>query len=81
METVKLPVDIVNDIISVFKSVQSTTKFSKEYIDSLIETLEILSDKKFMEDLRKAEHQVKKGEVISFEDAIKELGLEDEFEI
>ena len=48
---------------------------SSQELDSLEETLEILSDKKLMKDIRQGEEDIKNGKGIPLEDFIKELGL------
>ncbi len=49
-----------------------------EEIDSFIETLEILEDKELLKDIEEGIRDVKNGNIISFDDLVKELGLEDE---
>ncbi len=49
---------------------------SADQYESLIETNEILSDSRLMEDLKKAEEDVKKGRVHDWEDVKNELGLD-----
>jgi hypothetical protein len=50
----------------------------REEIDSFIETLEILEDEELVKDIEEAIEDVEKGNVISFDDLVKELGLEDD---
>ena len=50
----------------------------REEIDSFIETLEILEDEELVKDIEEATEDVEKGNVISFDDLVKELGLEDD---
>ena len=52
-------------------------KIRKE-IDSFIETLEILEDEELVKDIEEAIKDVEEGNVISFDDLVKELGLEDD---
>ena len=47
---------------------------STDEYDSLVETMEILSDPKIMEDIRKAEEEYERGEYCSWEEVKKELG-------
>ncbi|MGV0026800.1 hypothetical protein [Phormidesmis priestleyi] len=47
---------------------------SYEHLTSLLETLEILSDTEFAENLRESIAQADQGETISWEDAQKQLG-------
>jgi hypothetical protein len=50
----------------------------REEIDSFIETLEILEDKELLKDIEEGIRDVEGGNVISFDDLVKELGLENE---
>jgi len=50
----------------------------REEIDSFIETLEILEDKELLKDIEEGIRDVEDGNIISFDDLVKELGLEDE---
>lgn len=52
------------------------TLISAEELESLEETLEILSNPKLMKDLRKAEKEIDEGKGIPWEEVQKELGLE-----
>jgi len=48
-----------------------------EVLDSIIETLEIVSDEELMESIRRAEEDVKAGRVRPLEEFLKELDKED----
>ncbi|MBU2564011.1 type II toxin-antitoxin system Phd/YefM family antitoxin [Patescibacteria group bacterium] len=48
---------------------------SSQEFDSIVETMEILSDPQTMKNIKKAEEEHKKGEYISWDDLKKELGL------
>ena len=50
----------------------------REEIDNFVETLEILEDEELMKEIEEAIADVEKGNVISFDDLVKELGLEDD---
>jgi hypothetical protein len=50
----------------------------REEIDSFIETLEILKDEELLRDIEEAKKDIEEGNAISFDDLVKELGLEDE---
>ena len=50
----------------------------REEIDSFIETLEILEDEELLKDIEEGIRDAEDGNVISFDDLVKELGLEDE---
>lgn len=46
-------------------------------LESWRETLEIMADKKLVADIRKSQRQFKKGQYITHEQLLKELGLND----
>lgn len=46
---------------------------SEEDYESLLETLDILSDKKLMKDIKKAKEEIRKGKVVSWEKLKKKL--------
>lgn len=48
---------------------------SAEEFDSIMETMEILSDPKIMANIKKAEEEFKRGEYQSWDEVKKELGL------
>lgn len=50
---------------------------SHDEYESLKETLEIMSDRKLMKELKEAEEEIKQGKGIPWEDAKKELGWSD----
>jgi prevent-host-death family protein len=52
----------------------SVVLMSADEYDSLMETMEILSDPKIMADIRKAEEEYERGEYCSWEEVKKELG-------
>lgn len=47
---------------------------SEEDYESLLETLDILSDKKLMKDIKKAQDELRRGKGISWERAKRKLG-------
>jgi preprotein translocase subunit SecA len=47
-------------------------------IESLKETLEILSDKELMADIEQGKKDVAEGRVYTFEEALKELGIDED---
>ena len=47
-----------------------------EMLDSIIETLEIMSDEELMESIRRAEEDIKAGKVRPLEEFLKELDEE-----
>ena len=77
-----------SQIIQFVKSKVSSQKASKmavlellrirEEIDSFIETLEILEDEELLRDITEGMKDIEEGNVISFDDLVRELGLEDE---
>jgi len=48
---------------------------SKDEFDSIMETMEIMSDPRIMKDIEKAEEEYKKGEYVSWDEVKKELGF------
>lgn len=77
----KLP-DLVNKVNKKLDRITITvsgkpkaTLLSTEELESLEETLEILSDKKLMRDLKKAEKEIEEGKGIPWEEVQKEFGL------
>lgn len=59
-----------------FKGSSRAVLMSMDEYESLQETLDILSDKKLMRDIKKAEKEIAEGKTILWEDAKKELGFE-----
>jgi len=47
-------------------------------MDELLETLEVIQDKKLVKDLKIALREVEEGKTRSLDELIRELGLEDE---
>ena len=47
-----------------------------EELDSIIETLEIMSDKELMESIERAKRDVEEGNVRDFEDFLAEIGID-----
>jgi prevent-host-death family protein len=50
---------------------------SAEYFDSMMEDLEILSNPKIMADIKEAEDQIKRGEYVTLEKLMEEVGYTD----
>jgi len=50
---------------------------SRDEFESIMETMEILSDPKIVKDLEEAEKDYKKGNYISWEEAKKQLGIKE----
>ena len=50
---------------------------SAEQFDSIMEDLEILSNPKIMADLKEAEEEIKRGEYVTLEELMKEVGYTD----
>jgi len=46
-------------------------------LEELIETLDILGDKETMKSIRASEKDIEEGGLLSFSDALKELGLDE----
>ncbi len=49
--------------------------FSIEQFESLMQTIEIVSNRKFMKDLHQGIKEAKQGEIVSLESLKEELGL------
>lgn len=58
------------------KNASSAILMSNDEYESLQETLEIMSDKKLMREIREAEKEIAEGKVEDWEDVKKELGFE-----
>lgn len=50
--------------------------FSVEQFKSLMETIEIISDRKFMKDLKQGIEEAKKGETVTLEEFKTDLGVD-----
>ncbi|MBU0476834.1 type II toxin-antitoxin system Phd/YefM family antitoxin [Patescibacteria group bacterium] len=50
---------------------------SRDEFESIMETIEIMSDQEIVKDLRQAEMDFKKGEHVSWEEVKKEMGFKD----
>ncbi|HAO11654.1 MAG TPA: prevent-host-death protein [Planktothrix sp. UBA8407] len=72
----ELPDRLQDDPLIITKEGQPImVALSYEQFSSLVETLEILSDPEFSQNLQKSIAQAKRGETISWEDAKVKLGL------
>jgi len=47
----------------------------RSLVEELIETIEILSDKKLMTSIQKSDKDIREGKVVNFKELLKELGL------
>ena len=61
--------DVVRDLIKLRESM----KEHLEKLDSLIETLEIMSDEEFTKSIEKGLKDIGEGNVVDFEELIKEI--------
>ncbi len=67
----------LEEYIITVKGTPAAILLSIDEYESLRETLEIMSDKKLMKELKEAEEDVKAGRVYTWEEVQKELGWED----
>ena len=67
----------LDEYIITVKGTPAAILLSIDEYESLRETLEIMSDKKLMKELKEAEEDVKAGRVYTWEEVQKELGWED----
>ncbi|MCG2727151.1 MAG: hypothetical protein L6244_00670 [Candidatus Methanoperedenaceae archaeon] len=51
----------------------------RDTIDSLIETLELQTNKQFLKAIKDAEREFEEGKTISFDELVEELELKNEF--
>lgn len=61
--------------VKVSKGSERFVLVSEDEYDDLIDTMDMLSDKKFMEDLKDGIAQIKRGETVAWEDVKKESAL------
>lgn len=64
-----------NTYVITLKDAPSVVLMSNDEYESLQETLEILSDKKLMKDIREAEKEIAEGKGLDWEEVQKELGI------
>ena len=57
------------------KGIPKAVILSADEFDSILETIEILQDKKLLADIKKAEEEYKRGEYYTWDEVKKELGL------
>jgi hypothetical protein len=66
MTTTKIP------IFSIDEEIKQQLKATRDLIDRLLETFEIMEDQALMEEIKKAEEEYKEGKAIPFEELKKE---------
>lgn len=72
----KLPEQLINEPIIITKEGKSVMiTFNIEQFESLMETIEILSDKKFMQELNIGIKQLKSDDIVSLESLKAKLNL------
>ena len=57
------------------KGIPKAVILSADEFDSILETIEILQDKKLLADIKKAEEEYKRGEYYTWDEVKKESGL------
>jgi hypothetical protein len=64
--------------LTISKSDLALVKETKELLDELLETLDVMADKKLLRDIEISRSQASKGQIRSFRRLMAELGLEPE---
>lgn len=64
--------------ISIDKEVIERIVQTRDLLDELLETIDVITDKELMLAIEEAEEEVKQGETRPLKEFVKELGLEDE---
>lgn len=59
------------------KNILQELKDLRDKLDSIIETLEIMSDEELVESIKKAEKDIEEGRLINYFELTKELGIRD----
>ncbi len=62
-------IDIIKDLIELRERISEDL----EKLDSIIETLEIMSDEELMKSIKRGLEDIKKGNVVDFEEIIDEI--------
>lgn len=62
-------VEVIKDLVRLRESI----KEDLEKLDSLIETLEIISDEELMESIKRGLKDIESGDVIDFNEILKEI--------
>ena len=62
-------IDIIKDLIELRERISEDL----EKLDSIIETLEIMSDEELIESIKRGLEDIKKGNVVDFEEIIDEI--------
>ncbi|MHA1910966.1 MAG: hypothetical protein ACTSYA_04635 [Candidatus Kariarchaeaceae archaeon] len=66
MTTTKIPV------FSIDKELKQQLKTTRDLLDQILETFEIMEDQELMEEIKKAEEEYKEGKAVPFEELKKE---------
>jgi len=64
--------------ISIDKDVIKRISQTRDLLDELLETIDVITDEELMRAIEEAEKEVKRGETQPLKSFVKELGLEDE---
>ena len=79
METIAIPKFEYNNLLGLKNEIENIKKnyISRNEMDEILETIEILSDKKLMNSIKQSNREIKEGKtkiLNDFEDLINELG-------
>ncbi len=69
----------MSEVVSVFDKNDLELLFqTRNLLDEVLETLDILADEELMKAIRESEDEIERGETRDLKDFVKELGLENE---
>ena len=69
----------MSEVVSVFDKNDLELLFqTRNLLDEVLETLDILADEDLMQAIRESEDEIERGETRDLKDFVKELGLENE---
>ena len=69
----------MSEAVSVFDKNDLELLFqTRNLLDEVLETLDILADEELMQAIRESEDEIERGETRDLKDFVKELGLENE---
>ena len=69
----------MSEVVSVFDKNDLELLFqTRNLLDEVLETLDILADEESMKAIRESEDEIERGETRDLKDFVKELGLENE---
>jgi hypothetical protein len=69
----------ISKVVPVFdKEVLELLLQTRNLLEEVLETMDILADEEMMEAIRVSEEEIRRGETRDFKEFVEELGLEDE---